>query len=338
MKRWICLLLSLLLVLSVCAFGAAAAEVHTVSVRVLGEGAAIPGGTVPVVDGGSLTLSFLPEDGWRLAAVYVDGFAASHALPLYLHCQDCDGCEQCSWIDWSMAYTGMGDDNWDDWKNAVTLHNVGQDHLVYVHFVEQEEPVQEEDVVIQKPVFSDLDANAWYAEAVSFALEQKLMDGMGGGRFDPDGTVTRAQLVTMLWRLENKPNIGMVRDSFVDVEKDQWYTLAVEWAADLQLVNGHNGLFRPNDPITREQLAAILWRFSNMMGLDVSVGEDTNILSYNDAFDVSDYAFAPLQWACGAGVMNGAGGNLMPQGQATRAQAAAMLYRMHQLFVQAVNP
>jgi len=340
MKRWCVCTVMFVLILSLCVMGAAAADTegHTVYVQVLGEGDVLPGGNMTLPAGGDVTLLFMPDEGYELVGVYVDGFAASHALPMYLHCQDCEGCSECDWINWEMAYTGIEDDDWDDWKTSVTLNNVCKDHLIYVQFVEKEQPEEEEAVVVQRPTFSDLDDDAWYAEAVNFALEQKLMDGMGGGRFDPDGTVTRAQLVTMLWRLEENPNIGMDRDSFADVKKEQWYTLAVEWAADLQLVNGHNGLFRPNDPITREQLAAILWRFAKMTGLDVSVGENTNILSYNDALTISEYAFAPLQWACGAGVMNGSGGNLMPQGYATRAQAAAMLYRLEQLIVQATNP
>jgi len=114
---------------------------------------------------------------------------------------------------------------------------------------------------------------------------------------------------------------------FTDVAENSWYAEAVRWAASEQIVTGSNGKFLPNDPVTREQLASILWRYAKYKEIDVSVGENTNILSYNDAFEVSGYAYPALQWACGAGVLNGTNGWLMPQGHATRVQTAAMLHR-----------
>ncbi|NLV35807.1 MAG: hypothetical protein GXY17_03920, partial [Clostridiaceae bacterium] len=94
---------------------------------------------------------------------------------------------------------------------------------------------------------------------------------------------------------------------------------------------GYNGKFNPNNPITREQLAAILWRYAKYKGMDVSVGENTNILSYNDAFDVAEYALPAMQWACGTGIIQGSDGNLMPDGTAKRCEAAAMLQRYCEL-------
>ena len=102
------------------------------------------------------------------------------------------------------------------------------------------------------------------------------------------------------------------------------------------MVTGYgNGLFGTNDPITREQFAAMLWRYAKTEGYDVSVGEDTNILSYKDFADLSEYAISAMQWACGAGVINGTGdgSTLTPQGQATRAQAAVMLQRFCEKYV-----
>jgi len=330
MKRWFALVLAAVLLLGLCAMGASAAETegYTVYVQVLGEGDVIPGGSIQVAEGGSVTLHFVPEEGYEVVGVYVDGFAASHALPLYLHCQDCEGCAACDWIDWSMAYAGVDDDNWDDWKTSVTLNNVCKDHVMYVQFAERKEAQQEEPV--QMPTlsdYSDLDENAWYAASVEYALESGLMNGVGAGKFDPDGVTTRAQIVTMLWRLEGQPAVKYDA-KFTDVAEGSWYLDAVCWAASEEIVTGANGQFAPNDPVTREQLAAILWRYARYREMDVSVGENTNILSYEDAFDVSAYAYPALQWACGAGVMNGSGGWLLPQGSATRVQTAAMLYRM----------
>ena len=105
---------------------------------------------------------------------------------------------------------------------------------------------------------------------------------------------------------------------------------AVRWATSEGVVTGYgNGLFGTNDPITREQLDTMLWRYAQTEGYDVSVGEDTNILSYADAFTVSEYAVSALQWACGAGIISGTGdgSTLTPQGEATRAQAATVLMR-----------
>ena len=103
----------------------------------------------------------------------------------------------------------------------------------------------------------------------------------------------------------------------------------IMWAAENGIVNGFGPTtFRPDDTITREQFAAILYRYAkDYKGYDVSAGEDTNILSYNDASSVSEYAIPAMQWACGAGLMNGSDGNLLPASGATRAQAAALLHR-----------
>ena len=137
----------------------------------------------------------------------------------------------------------------------------------------------------------------------------------------------KRQIVTILYRMENTPN-ARTAGTFTDVAGGQWYTDAVEWAAAHNIVNGYgNGKFGPNDPVTREQLAAILYRYAQYKNRDVSVGEDTNILSYNDAFSVSEYAIPAIQWACGAGLINGADGNLMPADHATRAQVAAIIHR-----------
>lgn len=100
------------------------------------------------------------------------------------------------------------------------------------------------------------------------------------------------------------------------------------WAAENNIVNGYtNGTFGPDSSITRQQMAAVLYRYTQYMGYDVSVGEDTNILSYGDVLEVSEYAYPALQWACGVGLVNGIDGNLVPAGNATRAEAAAILHR-----------
>ena len=179
--------------------------------------------------------------------------------------------------------------------------------------------------------FADVDTGAWYHLAVDYAIEKGLMNGVGDNLFDPQGTATRAQIVTILWRLEGEPVVNYLMD-FEDVQEGSWYAEAVRWAASQGIVDGYdNGAFGPADPVTREQLAAILYRYAQYKGYDVSIGEDTNILSYADAMEISEYAVPAMQWACGAGIVNGMDGNtLVPQGEAARAQIAAMLMRFEE--------
>ena len=140
------------------------------------------------------------------------------------------------------------------------------------------------------------------------------------------GVTTRGMVVTILWNLAGKPAAKSPM-TFLDVPANEWYAPAVAWAAAEGVVKGHSEtVFAPTDPITREQLATILWNYAKYKGMDVSVGENTNILSYEDAFDISGWAFPGLQWACGAGIMSGKGdGILDPLGNAKRCEAAQML-------------
>lgn len=184
--------------------------------------------------------------------------------------------------------------------------------------------------------FADAAPTAWYHDGVHYCLENGLMRGVSGGKFLPDGITTRAQLVTILWRLEGGPETnGAVR--FGDVAGGAWYTQAVRWAAGCGVVKGYdNGCFGPDDAVTREQMAAILYRYAQHKGYDVSAGKDTNILSFNDAFAVSEYAIPAMQWACGSGMVRGIaqkGGMLLaPRDTTTRAQTATLLMRFQSAF------
>lgn len=185
-------------------------------------------------------------------------------------------------------------------------------------------------------VFGDLTATAWYHDGVHYCLENGLMRGVSGGKFLPDGSTTRAQLVTILWRLEGSPETtGAVR--FGDTASGAWYTEAVRWAVGCGVVKGYdNGCFGPNDAVTREQMAAILYRYAQHKGYDVSAGEDTNILSFDDAFAVSEYAIPAMQWACGSGMVHGIARDgrmlLAPRDTTTRAQTATLLMRFQSAF------
>jgi len=175
--------------------------------------------------------------------------------------------------------------------------------------------------------FTDVAEGKWYTEPVAYVYHHGMMEGVGNNLFDINGTTTRAMIVTILWRLEGEPVVNYLTQ-FEDVAAETWYTEAVRWAASEKIVEGYSDTaFGPTEPITREQFATILWRYAKYKGYDVSVGEDTNILSYEDAFSVSEYAIPAMQWACGAGLMQGDGVNLTPKAEATRAQAAALFQR-----------
>lgn len=183
--------------------------------------------------------------------------------------------------------------------------------------------------------FTDIADNAWYADAVRYVYKHGLMAGTSATTFAPDVTTSRAMIATILWRMAGSPVVNYAMN-FADVPQDQWYSEAVRWATSEGIVGGYgNGLFGTNDPITREQFAAMLYRFAQEQGYDVSIGENTNILSYTDVADLSEYAISAMQWAVGAGIINGTGdgSTLSPQGQATRAQAAVMLMRFCEEYV-----
>ncbi len=176
--------------------------------------------------------------------------------------------------------------------------------------------------------FTDVSRGQWFYDAVSFVYWRDLMDGVTSTQFAPDATTTRAMVVQILYRMAGSPT---VRGSspFYDVSNGAWYADAVIWAEANDIVNGMTTTtFAPNTAVTREQLATMLYRYAQYRHYNTSAGANTNILSYYDANHISEYAFSALQWACGEGIMDGTGtGYLSPQGQATRAQLAAMLMR-----------
>ena len=154
--------------------------------------------------------------------------------------------------------------------------------------------------------FTDAKTTDWYHDGVHFCLENKLMVGYGANTFKPDNSTSRAMLTVMLWRLSGSPTANAAMP-FSDVDSGKWYTEAVHWAASNNVVTGFtDGTFRPDAAVTREQMAAVIYRYAQSKNYDVSVGENTNILSYADAESVSEYAITAMQWACGSGMIQGA--------------------------------
>ena len=174
--------------------------------------------------------------------------------------------------------------------------------------------------------FGDVAEDAWYAEAVRFAWERGLMEGTEAGSFSPDTALTRAQLVTILWRWAGQPAAEGALP-YADTTEGLWYSEALRWAAAEGITEGTER-FGPNDVLCRGEAAKLFWNVAKALGADVSVGENTNILSYEDAFELEAAYVPALQWALGSGLMEGAGdGRIRDKYPLTRAQAAALLTR-----------
>ena len=175
--------------------------------------------------------------------------------------------------------------------------------------------------------FLDVSRVDWFYYDVRYVCENGLMNGTSRNRFSPYGTATRGMLVTILYRMENEPRcFGSA--AFSDVKPGAYYEKAVVWASQNNIVSGYtDGTFRPDAPLTREQLASILYRYTRYRGQDVSAAGTTSLTGYGDAQTVSNYALPAMRWACGTGILQGANGKLNPSGLATRAQLAAMLHR-----------
>lgn len=191
-----------------------------------------------------------------------------------------------------------------------------------------EEPTEEPTVKEWKNPFSDVSEYDWFYNSVKFANENSLMDGTEETTFKPNENVTRGMLVTILYRAEGEPAVNK-SIPFADVAADSYYRDAVIWAQQNGIVNGvTENEFLPNENITREQMAAVIYRYAQFKGYDVTVGEDTNILSYADFGEISEYAIESLQYAVGSGLIQGkTDSTLNPKDCATRAELAAILQR-----------
>ena len=173
--------------------------------------------------------------------------------------------------------------------------------------------VKEDQLPVVKSSFDDVSANDWYFDAVEYVNAEGLMGSTGGNRFAPKENTSRAMLMTILARLDGVDTAGGAT----------WYEKGAAWAVENKVSDGSN----PEGTITRQEIVTMLWRYAQSKGYDVSVGEDTNILSYDDALAVGEWAIPAMQWACGAGIVQGNGGRLNPGAAASRAEIAVMLMR-----------
>ena len=222
-------------------------------------------------------------------------------------------------------FTGWYDDRETTQKiGSVTLRG---DKTVYAGW-EKADGKDDEEADGEEPSFDDVLPDNWAYEAVEYVNEKGLMSGVGGGSFSPGQPTTRGMLVTILYRMEGEPeyeNTGTIR--FTDVNDDAWYAKGVYWAAENGIVKGvGDGRYLPEDPVTREQMAAIFHRYAGYKGYDVTAQGDLS--AFTDAASVGDWAREALIWAVDKELINGMGdGTVNPRGTATRAQTAAILMR-----------
>ena len=218
-----------------------------------------------------------------------------------------------------------------DFDKKIDEVYLTKDTTVYAKWEKIEEEVPEEPEEVEETEetetisFKDVKENDWFYEAVSYAVENGLMSGMSEDIFAPNTPLTREMLAVVLYNVEGQPE-GTEANTFTDVKGDMWYTDAILWANENGIVAGYdNGAYGVGDLITREQFATILYRYAQFKGYDTTQG-GMAVREFSDYENISDYARPAMAWAVNAGIMGGMDdGTLMPQGKATRAEAATML-------------
>ncbi len=232
----------------------------------------------------------------------------------------------------SVTVTATPDEGYEVYDMLINGVSVGNESVYTITSVTADTTVKVLFTKIgEKPKwnpFEDVTAYDWFHDAVKKAYEDGLMVGISSTMFGPDTNVTRGMFVTVLHRIEGEPSAGDC--VFTDVADGSYYERAIAWANENEIVAGISHTeYAPDASITREQMAAILYRYSNYKGYDTSIGEDTNILSFTDAEEISEYAIPAMQWAIGAGIISGKGNGILdPRGNATRAETASVLTRM----------
>lgn len=178
------------------------------------------------------------------------------------------------------------------------------------------------------PIFTDTYPQEYYAPAVDYCYEQQLFRGTSVDKFSPSLAMRRGMVVTVLYRLAGSPDTTGLQSAFSDVAEGQYYTAPIKWASANGIVNGMGGgKFQPNTNVSREQIAAILYRYAQFTGMDTTVSGD-GLTKFTDRDSISDYALAPMAWAVESGLINGiTTTTLQPRGNALRAQVATIVYR-----------
>ncbi|MFQ8638112.1 MAG: InlB B-repeat-containing protein [Acutalibacteraceae bacterium] len=213
----------------------------------------------------------------------------------------------------------------------ITSIRLNGNKTVYAGWTKQAVPVDPADPDKENPStggspFTDVKESDWFYEAVMFVYEKEIMVGTSDTTFSPYGTATRGMMAAIIWRMEGSPK-AEYSGTLKDVPKDSYYAEAVKWTMQQGIFSGYGGgLFGPDDPITRQQLAAIFYNYAKYKGYDLTPTD--SLSGFTDGDKVAGWAQDAMKWAVGSGLMNGKGdGILDPQGTATRAEIAAMLHR-----------
>ena len=253
-----------------------------------GPGGSIsPNGDIRVVAYRSLTLTVTPEEGYRIADVLVDGKSVGPVS----------------------AYT---------FRNVLAAHRIS---AVFEPVEPPPKPGCQRDESCPAWPYIDVNLGEWYHDGIHYCLEKGLMTGYAADRFGPGDRLTRAQLTQILYNLAGRPEVSGP-SGFKDVPENAWYAEAVAWAREAGVVSGYSDTrFAPGDLITREQLAAMIWRYAG------SPADPRAALSFKDSALVSAYAGTALRWAVAEGIVSGHDGYLEPREPATRAQASSMIMR-----------
>ena len=256
----------------------------------IGEGGSVTADSKRAARGDTIVLTVSPDEGYVLEQLTVKNGSGTE-----------------------LKLTDMGDG-----KFSFTMP--AGDVSVLASFVKE----QAQEAVLP---FTDVEEGAWYYDAVAYVYDKGMMTGVTDTTFEPDATTTRGMIVTMLYRLEGEPAVDNAA-AFADVAAGAWYEKAVAWASQNGIVNGYgDDLFGPNDAITREQMAAILFRYAQYKGLEAVTLEE-NLGAFEDAGQISEYAVQAFNWVVGQGLMTGVTDTtLEPQSSATRAQVATILMR-----------
>ena len=207
---------------------------------------------------------------------------------------------------------------------SITSVRLVKNTTVYAAWEAEKTPCPGDDTCTLLERFTDVDPDDWYHDGLHYCVENSIMDGKPGSVFDPDGHTSRAMLVIMLHRLEGEPVVNYAMN-FSDVEDGCWYTEAIRWAASEKIVSGYDdGTFLPDQDITREELAALLYNYVRYKG-EGFTGDWMFPLGYADAAEISDWAYEAVCWMSMKGIVGGKPGNVFdPGGYALRSEAAVL--------------
>lgn len=220
----------------------------------------------------------------------------------------------------------------DDYTKEIGSESYGKDNAKKDEIIDKEkEEVTKEKRELSETTFNDIKSDDWYYKAVEYVYENNIMDGTDEG-FEPESNMTRAMLVTVLYKLETG-EIDNIETKFIDVPTDEWYSKAVAWAVSKGLVSGVSDIcFAPDDDLTREQMAVIIYKYAKLKGCDTNKLSDLS--QFDDTDSISDWALEALKWANGNGLINGVTNTILaPQETATRAQGAIVIMKLCELLV-----